>query len=387
MVHKLTLTTILILFAAQLNAQVAEQLAGHAPGGLKSHVPPNFFIGGALHGDHESFQNAAYREVARQNFNAVTATIYMPWNGWLNPKHPPSFSAFENVADWASRNGIRTHGHALLYPDANSKSDWWNQLANNSVETTLFAYVDSLARTQSGKVWTWDVVNEVMADDDEPMDQDGLRTKYKEYQAMGPEYVDKVFRWASKADANSRLIINTTGCESFNNKSTRLYHYVMKLRARGVPVHGVGFQMHFLDLNAPHPDVKSIASNFQRFADAGFEIYITEMDACSIQTFTPSPHQPGMTTPNQQQLTRQSRYYEQILRLALAQPACKAFLMWDYADDYSWLHKTDRQIYTLPKGAYTYPAPFWCGKHCPISPKPAYHGMLNVLKTTPKIHR
>ena len=161
----------------------------------------------------------------------------------------------------------------------------------------------------------------------------------------------------------------------------------MKLKSRGVPVHGIGFQTHFVDVTSAFPDIASMRQNFQRFADAGFELHITEIDVCAIRTKNPHPNNPGVSTPNDQQLQRQRIHFEQTLQLALSMPAMKSFLLWDYADDYSWLHKTNSQIHNVPKDTYTYPTPFWGGKVVPMFPKPAYEGMLNVMRSTPKIHR
>ena len=354
--------------------------------GLKTHAPKNFFIGGVVHGD-ASFKDAGYRAVAVRDFNAVTSTAYLPWGVWEDHQKSPNFSNFNSVVDWAGAHGLKVHGHTMIFPWANEKSEWWNRLPDHLAEKYLRHFVVSAAKTRAGKVWSWDVVNECMADDGQPMDADGLRTQYKEYRAMGQSYVDKAFHWAAATDPNARLILNDTGCERICGKSDRLYNFALKLKARGVPVHGIGFQTHFADVTSPAPDIASMRKNFQRFADAGFELHITEIDVCSIRTKNPHPHNPGTSTPNGQQLERQKLHFQETLRLALSMPAFKSFLMWDYADDYSWLHKTNSQIVNVPKDTYTYPTPFWGGKTGPMNPKPAYHGMLHVMRTTPKIDR
>ena len=354
--------------------------------GLKDLAPPNFQIGGVLHAN-ASFKDVGVRSIAEQNFNAITASSYLPWDSWKNPDAAPDFSQFTSVTDWALARGMKVHGHVLVFPWANEQADWWKNQPLDRVEPNLRGFIQTFVSQHAGKIWTWDVVNEVMADDNQRMDANGLRVDYVEYRAMGQAYVDKAFHWAAAADPNARLILNTTGCERINNKSNRLYDYVLRLKARGVPVHGIGFQMHFIDVTSPTPDVRSIQENLQRFANAGFEIHITEMDVCSIRTRDPSPHHPGRSTPDEAQLARQKHFYEEILRVALKMPACKSFLLWDFVDDYSWLHKTNQDIVNVSKDTYTYPTPFWGGKACPSSPKPAYDGMLNVLRTTPQLQR
>jgi len=354
--------------------------------GLKDHVPRGFYIGGALHGD-SSFKDVGYRQTAERNFNAVTATVYLPWTTWEKRNQGPNFAHFNAVVDWATQRNMKVHGHTLLFPWANEQSQWWKGLPLSFTQQHLKEYVTRLVTTRRGKIWTWDVVNEVMANDNERMDGDGLRVGYKEYKAMGPGYIDKMFHWAAQGDPNAKLIFNTTGCEQINNKSNRLLAYVKKLKARGVPIHGIGFQSHFVDTNSADPGIENIRKNFQRFANAGFEIYMTEVDVCAIKTRLPSAKTPGVTTPNDAQLGRQRRFFEQTLQLALTMPEIKSYLLWDYADDFSWLHKTNSQVGNVPKDTYTYPTPFWGGKACAIIPKPSYDGLMNVLKTTVKIDR
>ncbi len=355
--------------------------------GLKDHAPDGFHIGGVLHGDDESFKNRNYRAVAVEHFNAVTSSIFMPWGVWKRPGQTPNFNDFVAVVDWAQKNDMKVHGHVLVYPWANAQSSWWQALPNDQVEELLFRYVNGLAKTKSGQIWCWDVVNEVIAADGDAMDEDGLKTEYKEYQAMGATYIEKAFRWAAEADPDAILIFNSTGCETINSKSDRLFNYMKKLKDKGVPVHAVGFQCHFLELPADRPDVDSMRRNFQRFADAGFQIFITEMDVCSIYTKDPHPRNPGLSTPDQGQQDRQSVFFQEILGLALQQPACKGLFLWDYADDYSWLHKTTSQIHTVPPETYTYPTPFWGGRTMAPVAKPAVDGMLKVMQAADRDKR
>ena len=349
---------------------------------LKDHVPGDFCIGGVLHGDSDGFRSEEYRNVAVTEFNAVTATIYMGWGPWRWPGKEPDVSRLTRVTDWAVARSLKVHGHVLLYPMSNESLGWYQKLPNDQVPQYLDKFIKTTAGKHAGKIWVWDVVNEVMADAGERMDRHGLRTKYKEYQAMGARYVDFAFRAAHLADPNALLIINDYSIEEWNDKSTRLFHFVKKLKADGVPIHGIGFQSHFTDLRQPRLNANSIRKNFRRFADAGFQLFITEMDVASIATKQPHPGSPGISTPNDQQRIRQASFYGDMMKIAIQEPACKALLLWDYADDFSWLHKTNRQIGDLAPGTYTHPTPFWCGKSCPISRKPAFYSMLDALKTT-----
>ena len=105
--------------------------------GLRTHAPEGFFIGGCIQGDSEGFKSIEYRNFAKRDFNAITSTAYLPWSVWPDPSKPPNFSWFTAVADWGLGNGMKVHGHALLYPDANKSADWFQRMPNEKVEPIL----------------------------------------------------------------------------------------------------------------------------------------------------------------------------------------------------------------------------------------------------------
>ena len=284
----------------------------------------------------------------------------------------PDTSGWEELVDWADRRGLRIHGHALLYPTANRSLAWWNELPLDAVEDSLSSFITRLATVRAGKVWVWDVVNEVIADDGVPMDQFGLRTDVKEYAAMGADYVEKAFRWARAADPKAALIINDYGAEPENNKSDRLFAFAKRLRDRGVPIDGVGFQMHYFEPDT-EPDYDSVRRNLKRFADAGFRLFITEMDVVAKRGDSDN------NLPSTAQLERQRRIYQTLTRIAIEEPAVESLLFWDFVDQESWLHPAIGDNGVVREGEYTFPAVFrYDGNE--IVKKPAYFGVQSALE-------
>jgi endo-1,4-beta-xylanase len=109
--------------------------------------------------------------------------------------------------------------------------------------------------------------------------------------------------------------------------------------------------MHIYNLN---PNLTSIAANFARFSKLGIQIHITEMDVALPVT------QKG-NVKDSDDLTRQAKIYEEIVKICLQTPGCTAIQTWGVTDKYSWLgwatHQTkgagllfDRQY--RPKPAY-----------------------------------
>ena len=365
---------------------------------LKDLAPPGFAVGGVLHGydANTSFNNLAYREIARREFNAITGTAYLGWNSWNWNTDQPVDYGFVNVVDWSIQNDKRFHGHALLYP-LSSKARWGDS-PNERVRDLVEKHTRHFARVRKGKVWLWDVANEVMADNGGAMDSIGLRTYWRganglpdynqpvrEYHAYGSSYyVERAFQIAREEDPNAILILNEYGVgaddpNDTNQKADRFLNYAVYLKSIGVPIDGVGFQMHWSTEYTPVvPSVANIKANIKRFTDNGLSVYFTELDASPLLTQNPGPCCPGTSTPNQQQLNWQYAMYQNVMQAALESPGCESVLLWDFADNESWLHPNDQDTFDDPSDdVYGYPTPFWYDDH--NTAKGAYYAMQSAL--------
>lgn len=101
-------------------------------------------------------------------------------------------------------------------------------------------------------------------------------------------------------------------------KSDATFRLAQRLVNDNVPIDGVGFQMHVdADLN----QYDQVAANFQRIADLGLDVYVTELDV-SIKH--------GQTEQ------QQADVFANVLSLCLLQLACKATQIWGFTDRYSW---------------------------------------------------
>src|SRR5688572_27587482 len=71
-------------------------------------------------------------------------------------------------------------------------------------------------------------------------------------------------------------VYNDYGGEGMNAKSDRIYEPLRDLLGKGVPVDGVGLQMH-ISANS-RPSHANIAANIRRLASLGLVVHISEMD-------------------------------------------------------------------------------------------------------------
>ena len=367
--HVFVVATLIATFLATALAAAPLASADTANLGLADRSPDRLAVGGVLHSYDPAWDDGEYAATAADEFDAITATAYMPFGA-----HPTQgridTEPLDRVVDWANQRDLRVHGHTLLYPAVNEQFEWWYSRLEGGQREVLENYVRTVAGSNAGDVWVWDVVNELFGDPGEgQVDGRGLRTSYVEYDVLGGRY-DDVFRWAHEADPSAQLILNDYGAEALNAKSDAILAEVIAMRDRGVPIDGVGFQFHL----GADPDFWSIRQNLQRFADAGFDLYITELDV------TVTRRESGDETLTRDERLLQRAIYEEVTRVALEQPAVKSLLFWDFADERSWLHPAIPGG-PVPEGLYAYPAPFSepaIGE--PLERKSGYRGMVEAFE-------
>ena len=190
------------------------------------------------------------------------------------------------------------------------------ELGPKDLRAAMETHINRVVGHYKSKVGVWDVVNEPISD------RGGLRPSVFE-RRLGEGFVATAFRLAHAADPDAKLYLNEIGAEGINAKSNRLYELVSGLKSQGVPIDGVGFQVHS-NLDGLPGD---FVANMQRFAALGLDIAITEADV-------------GLRlSPSQQDLEAQARIYEQIVRSCLT-VTCKSLTFWGFSDRFSWISET-----------------------------------------------
>jgi endo-1,4-beta-xylanase len=201
------------------------------------------------------------------------------------------------------------------------------------------------------------VVNEPVEIDSSP-DGDGALRESFWLETIGPEYIELGFRFAHEADPDAQLIYNQVGIEE--SSSATSLSLLDGLLERGVPVDGVGFQMHVqLDGEPVLEHVSRLAELMADVAARGLDVYITEMDVAVPEPWT------------QVKGEDQAAVYDAALTACLNQPACKGFQTWGFTDKYTWISEH------FP--GWTSPLLF----DESYAPKSAYHALLDRLRLEP----
>jgi endo-1,4-beta-xylanase len=258
-----------------------------------------------------------YNAVLGRHFNYVTAEYEMKWDAIEQRPGAENFFGGDAITAYAGSRGMQVKGHALIWHG--SVPAWATALSVSDLRTAFETHIRSVAGHYRGRVIAWDVVNEAVADDGS-----GLRdTLFR--QRLGDRYIADAFRLAREADPQALLFYNDYSGEGLNAKSNRIYDLVSGLLAQGVPVDGVGLQMHISATNPPSG--ASVAANMRRLAALGLLVNISEMDVRVRDV-------PG--TP-QTRLDVQKSVYHSIVAVCIAEPRCHAVTFWGVTDAHTWI--------------------------------------------------
>jgi endo-1,4-beta-xylanase len=287
-----------------------------------------------------------YAGVLARHFNYLTAEYEMKWDPIERVRGINDFSGADAIVGYAQANGMQIKGHALIWH--NALPGWVSGLPADELRVAFENHIRSVAEHFRGRVLAWDVVNEAISDDGS-----GLRnTVFRE--KLGDQYIAEAFRFAHQADPQALLFYNDYGGEGLNRKSDQIFNLVQGLRVEGVPIDGVGLQMHISASNPPNP--ADVAANIRRLEALGLSVNISEMDVRIRDA-------PGTS---QARLDLQKSVYHSIVAACVAEPRCDAVTFWGFTDAHSWI---DSQF--GPDDPLLFDETY--------AAKPAYYGVLDAL--------
>ena len=261
----------------------------------------------------------AYGDVVARELDAVTSGNTLKW-GVVQPVDPEhwDFTQADGIVASAQAHHQAIKGHTLVwhnqlppFVDANTPPDLLRQYLRRNIHEEVGRY--------RGRLYAWDVVNEAIADDGS-----GLRDTVFS-QKLGNDYVAWAFAEAHAIDQHAKLYYNDYGTETVNAKSNAVLAMVTGLLAAGVPIDGVGFQMHLEAATAP--STEEMVANLERFTALGLSVNISELDVRIA----------SLTSNEAEKLAQQKQVFHRVVAACLQVPGCDAVTTWGFTDKYSWL--------------------------------------------------
>ena len=277
----------------------------------------------------------AYASTLAREFSMVEAEDAMKW--WiLRPDRATyDFRQGDEVVRFAQAHQMKVRGHCLVWGRYNP--DWLTQghFTSRQLSRLLHEHIERVMKHYAGQVFAWDVVNEALDENGNVRDSIWYNQPGVGLSRKGTAYIEQVFRWAHEADPHALLFYNEAEGEGLNRKSDAIYAMLKDFKHRGVPIDGVGLQMHIPTLDKETSTIAAdISANIARLTALGVQVHITELDVSLPLNSS------GLPQP--EDLTRQAEVYRGIVRACLNSAGCTAIQTWGFTDKYSWIGSHSR---------------------------------------------
>jgi len=340
------LRLILLILAIAISCKVVAQSPSDSKG-LKDYYKDYFPIGVAV--NNKTFSGEEGKLLLKE-FNSITPENAMKMEA-IHPREDYYFwRDADSMVNFAQNHGLKFRGHNLCWHE--QVADWMFKDKNGNLVTKevllkrLEDHITTVVKRYKGKIYAWDVVNEVIGDADDEFIRNSLW-----YKICGEEYIAKAFEYAHAADPDALLFYNDYNTER-PVKRDKIYRLLKKLIAQRVPIHGVGLQAHW---SIFEPSEKDLRDAIELYASLGLQIHFTELDM-SIYPWEKLKRQKKEGEADQ--LTsaleqKQADQYAKIFRIFREyKKHITSVTFWNVSDRYSWL-----DYYPVP-GRKNYPLLF-----------------------------
>jgi endo-1,4-beta-xylanase len=244
---------------------------------LKDAYTGEFLIGSFV---AQVYLDGPNRELLTRHFNQATIGNSLKPESVQPEKGTWSFEVPDTIINEMIKEGFSIHGHTLAW---HQQSPEWINYAGISAEEArenLITHVQTVMAHYKGRVYSWDVLNEAMADN--PPHPENWRASLREtpwLKALGPDYIELLFLTARETDPAVKLYYNDYNLDN-RNKAQAVFNMIKELneknpQAGGRPlIDGIGLQSHY-NLNTSPVNVER---SLEQFISLGLEISISELD-------------------------------------------------------------------------------------------------------------
>ena len=235
------------------------------------------------------------------------------------------FDAAKALLDFASSNGIKVHGHTLLWHNQTPETffhlgyDAAGELCSREVmlgrmENYIRKVMETLNENYPGVVVSWDVLNEAVDDGTAKLRQS------RWYQTVGEDYPLYAFAYARKYAPKGTLLYYNDYSTAYPSKRAGIIR-LLKTLIEGGNIDGYGFQMHH---SSGEPSMQMITKSVEDIAALGLKLRVSELDV-------------GISSKTEISLKAQARKYADIMKLMLRfSDQTEAVQVWGLTDTMSW---------------------------------------------------
>ena len=254
-----------------------------------------------------------------------------------------NFESTDKLVEFGEKYDKTLRGHTLVWysqcPEWFFQDSDGNQVSADVLVERMKEHITTIVSRYKGKIDTWDVCNEVVDDNYGLRQSDWLKI-IGDYNGDGDnyDYIEIAFQTAREADPDARLILNDYSLEVNSTKTVTMYNMLKQLLEEGVPIDGVGIQMH-IDYQT---DVERMRKNIELLAKLreikpDFVIEVTELD---MSCFTSNDQATEKEITDEFVQEFDAKYCEvfNLLMDLSDEGLLDTVVFWGYDDGSSWLN-------------------------------------------------
>lgn len=294
---------------------------------LRAHAAPRgLLIGCAVVPEHLD-GDPQYASTVAEQANILVPENALKWEALRPGPDQFDFRQADDVLVFAFAHQQKVRGHNLCWHLA--LPSWFAATVNRqNAAHFLTQHILTVAGRYTGKLHSWDVVNEAV--DPKSPRPDGLRES-PWLELIGPGYIELAFRTARQADPYALLTYNDYGIELDTaeqiDKRGMVMMLVRRLQARGVPIDAVGIQSHLGTGDLPG---EGLLHFVRELRDMGLQVFITEMDVNDRR----------VSGTVEERDAAVAKVYRDYLTMMLNEPNVNVALTWGITDRYTWLNNS-----------------------------------------------
>jgi endo-1,4-beta-xylanase len=282
----------------------------------------------------------------------IVPVYELKWPTLRPDAHSFSFEKADALLEFAQANQMTMRGHNLVwYADL---PDWTKEIRDaRTAERVLIDHISTVVSYYSGKLTSWDVVNEPIPDKvSAPTDRrDCLWSQF-----LGARYIPLAYRTAAAIDPLAQLTINEYDVESvgprFAAKRAAYRNLISDLMDQSVPLRAVGLQCHLH--GDTEVDTDGLAAFVEEIRSWGLDVVVTELDVDDHTLPAPLAERDAIVT----------KRVTDVLSAITSKAPLDSILTWGICDRYSWINQSlprDDHLPNrpLPLDENFQPKPFW----------------------------
>jgi endo-1,4-beta-xylanase len=256
---------------------------------LKDAYKGCFMVGAAL--NPAQFTGADQQEdaIVKAQFNTISPENVLKWEIVHPQPGKYDFTLSDKYVEFGEQNHMFIIGHNLVWhaqvPKWVFQDDKGNPVGRDVLLQRMQDHISTVVGRYKGRIKGWDVVNEAL-------NEDGTLRPSPWLKIIGDDYIEKAFEYAHQADPDAQLYYNDYNLENETKRKGAL-ELVKKLKAKGVPITGVGLQGH---VSLDWPTMDQLNAAIEDFGKLGLKVMITELDVGVLPS--PSAGQTADVTVN-----------------------------------------------------------------------------------------